>query len=131
MDGLPPTNIIDEKTGFTIPFKMNNGLQHLKMGPFKAEKIGKFDKTFRFFFFNHRSEMQFFGPKFGFAVNIEKSEEKIQLNNKFRAFIDKKKKEFKLNKETEYIVERLKEMGINEDNIHESEAFLGDIFESI
>ena len=60
-------NIIDEKTGATMPIEFKNGSQ-VKVGPFKTENIGKFEKTFRLFYFNEDSEMQYFGPKFGFAV---------------------------------------------------------------
>ena len=57
--------------------------------------------------------MQFFGPKFGFVVNSEDEGEKKRLTNKFRILIDKRKKELKINKETEFIIEKLKDMGIN------------------
>ena len=36
--------------------------------------------------------MQYFGPKFGFTVNILNGIEKKRLTNKFRIDIDKKKK---------------------------------------
>lgn len=52
--------------------------------------------------------MQYFGPKFGFNVKVENPAEKKRLTNRFRLLIEKKKKELKITKDTEYIIERLK-----------------------
>ena len=116
-EGLPENagniNVIDEKTGMTVAFKLFNGNQTLNLGPFPASYEGKIDKTFRLFFFNKQSEMQFFGPKFGFSINVENGVEKKRLTNSFRIMINKRKKELNLSKETEYIIERLKEIGIS------------------
>lgn len=134
-EGLPENagdiNVIDEKTGMTVAFKLYNGNQTLSLGPFPASYEGKIDKTFRLFFFNEESEMQYFGPKFGFSINVESAFEKKRLTNIFRIRIDAKKKELRLTKETEYIIERLKEIGINEDTFEESKDFIDDILGTI
>lgn len=58
-EGLPEkaenVNVIDEKTGMTIPIRIFNGNQTLSLGPFPASYEGNLDKTFRFFFFSKDS----------------------------------------------------------------------------
>ena len=49
--------------------------------------------------------MQFFGPKFGFNVQIQKEIPKKKLNSELREMIEMKKKALKIaSKETEYII---------------------------
>lgn len=64
--------VIDEKTGITVPFKIQEGIQFVEVGPFPASHEGRLDKTFKLFYHNNESEMQFFGPKFGFNVQVQK-----------------------------------------------------------
>lgn len=60
--------------------------------------------------------MQFFGPKFGFVIDVIKSISKISLSNTFRDKVNDSKKKFKIHRDVEYLIERLKEMGITADN---------------
>ena len=96
-----------------MPIEFKNGSQ-VKVGPFKTENIGKFEKTFRLFYFNEDSEMQYFGPKFGFAVQAQKNQGRRILVSEFRQKIEALKKTYKVVKGTEYVVERLRDIGITE-----------------
>lgn len=123
-------NIIDEKTGATMQIEFKNGAQ-IKVGPFTCNKEGKFDKVFRLFFFNENCEMQYFGPKFGFSIPVLKSASKRLLVSSFRQKIEGVKKSFRVMRETEYIVERLRELGISEENYKESGDIIEDIIQTL
>ena len=113
-----------------MPIEFANGSQ-IRVGPFLAEKEGKFAKTFRLFYFDDKCDMQYFGPRFGFEVRVENSQKKKLLTSTFRTKIEAIKKGYKVMKETEYIVERLKELGINEENYEESLDVIPDIIQTL
>ena len=65
--------------------------------------------------------MQTFGPRFGFSINIIKPKVTKVLTNNFRKYLEQTKKAYKCeDKPTEYLVERLREIGIVEENYEES-----------
>ena len=66
------------------------------------------EKVFRLFYFDENSDMQYFGPKFGFALKIDKNQKARQLTNTFRMKVDGIKKGYKVERDTEYLVERLR-----------------------
>ena len=123
-------NIIDEKTGETMLIDFRKG-KEVKVGPFKCEKEGNMEKIFRLFYFDENSDMQYFGPKFGFALKIEKDQKTRQLTNTFRMKVDGIKKGYKVERDTEYLVERLRQMGINEENYLEMQDLLPDIIQTL
>ena len=75
--------------------------------------------------------MQYFGPKFGFSVMVDKDIKARQLVNNFRIKIETIKKGYKIARDTEYLVEKLKEININEENYIDNQDLLPDILQSL
>lgn len=72
--------------------------------------------------------MQMFGPRFGFSITITKPKVTKVLTNHFRKFLEQTKKAYKCDeKPTEYLIERLREMGINEENYEENKSLIPEI----
>ncbi len=53
------------------------------------------------------------------------------LTNGFRLAIEQIKKGYKIEKNTEYLIEKLKEIGIVEENFEENKAIIPDIFSTL
>ena len=123
-------NIIDERTGETMPIDFRNG-KEVKVGPFKCENEGNMEKVFKLFYFDEDSSMQYFGPKFGFALMVQKNQKARQLTNTFRLKVDGIKKGYKVERDTEYLVEKLRDLGINEENYLENQDLLPDIIQNL
>lgn len=56
---------------------------------------------------------------------------KVELNNKFRNYIEELKVVWNVSKGTEYIVERMKEIGINNNNYEMMEETMEDIIRTM
>ena len=75
--------------------------------------------------------MQFIGSRFGCVLLVEKEQKVKQLVSNFRIKIEGIKKSYKINKDTEYIVQRLKDLGINEENYEENMDLIPDILQTL
>lgn len=88
-------------------FVLNNSKNVFTLGPFKAEKKGSFEKTFKLGI-NGGDSVTLIGPKFGFYTNVIEPVVPKILNNRFRLELERIKKELKINLGIEYIIEKLK-----------------------
>lgn len=69
-----------------------------------------------------------FGPRFGFSIAVIKPKVTKMLTNYFRMHIDQIKKAYKCeDKPTEYLVERLREIGITEENYEENKSLIPEV----
>ena len=64
--------------------------------------------------------MRFIDQKFGFKIEVVSEEKKNFLTNGFRKRVQDLSKKIKNSHSVEFLVEKFKEMGINEENHHEN-----------
>lgn len=112
--------LFDEDNGYmTDVRKLKNGeSQEVKIGPivFLKEEIA--EKAYKLGFHDENRRFRFLEKKFGFSTRVE-AEKKNLLTNSFRTRVAELAKKIKNKHSLEYLIEKFREMGINEENSYE------------
>jgi hypothetical protein len=90
-----------------MPFTMKRGSHSISVGPYNADKIGNMTRKFRFFYFNEKSELVYFGPRFGFSVDIFNPFKRKSLQSNLRLTVNNILKSKCIHKDPEYIIAKL------------------------